>query len=160
MDNRRKGTSALEKIHTGLSLKFRLLSPLFPILSLTQVTPYLRVAFCLRVRSSSYSRNFPSCSTVRRKVASIGLVKQSANMMAVETHLQMVCSLDCSFKSITSIVVRHSWQFGTAFFVIKSYKDLQSVIIKPLCSFFKEVSGRYHWKIWIFDVTPNTPDPS
>ena len=143
MDNRRKGHRHW-KIHTGLSLKFRLLSPLFPILSLTQVTPYLRVAFCLRVRSSSYILNFPSCSTVRRKVASIGLVKQSANMMAVETHLQMVCSFDCSFKSITSIVVRHSWQFGIAFFVIKPYKDLQSVIIKPLCSFFKEVSGLYH----------------
>ena len=49
MDNRRKGHRHW-KIHTGLSLKFRLLSPLFPILSLTQVTPYLRVAFCLRVR--------------------------------------------------------------------------------------------------------------
>ena len=109
-DNRRNWSLAREsyRIHTGLSLKFRLLSPSFPILSLTQVTPYLRVAFCFKVRSSSYMRNFPSCRTVRRNVASIGFVRQSANIIAVETHLHMVRSFDCSLRSITSIVVRHS----------------------------------------------------
>ena len=72
----------------------------------THVTPYLRFAFCLNVRSSSYIRNLPSCKTVLMKVASMGLVRQSAIIMAVEIQRHMVCSRDCSFKSITSIVVR------------------------------------------------------
>ena len=39
------------------------------------------------------------------------------------------------------MVVRHSWQFGTAVLVTKSNSDLQSVIINPGCSAFKDVSG-------------------
>lgn len=62
-------------------------------------------------------------------------------MIAVDIHLHRVCSLDCSFKSITSIVVRHSRQLGVAVFVTKSYKDLQSVIIIAKGSSFNDTSG-------------------
>ena len=114
---------------------------LFSIRSFIQVTTDFLLAFCRKVMSSSYIRNFPKCMTFLKKVASIVLVWQSANMIAVDIHRHVVWSRDCSFKSITSIVVRHSWQFGIAVFVIRSCKDLQSVIIGPTCSCFKDVSG-------------------
>ena len=91
-----------------------------PIFSFAQVTPYLLLAFCFKVRSSSKIRKRPSCKTVLKRLVSITLVKQSASIMAVEIHLHCIWSLDCSFRSITSIVVLHSWQLGTAFFITKS----------------------------------------
>ena len=91
-----------------------------PICSFAQVTPYLLLAFCFKVRSSSKIRKRPSCKTVLKRLVSITLVKQSASIMAVEIHLHCIWSLDCSFRSITSIVVLHSWQLGTAFFITKS----------------------------------------
>ena len=45
------------------------------------------------------------------------------------------------------MVVRHSWQLGVAFFVARSYKDLQSVIMSPGCSLSKAVSGACHLKL-------------
>ena len=80
----------------------------------------------------------------------MALVNPSASMMAVETQRHVVWSLDCSLSSMTSIVVLHSWQLGTAFFVIRSKRDLQSVIIKPDGSCFREVSGLDHKKFGSF----------
>ena len=42
--------------------------------------------------------------------------------------LGMICR---SFSNMTSMVARHSWQFGTAVFITKSFKNLPSVIINP-----------------------------
>ena len=114
---------------------------IFYIRLFTQLTPNFRVALVRNVKSSSYIRNFPNWSTVLRNLLSMTLVRQSASIMAVDTQRHWVCSLDCSFSNMTSMVVLHSWQFGTAVLVIKSYSDLQSVIIKPRGSAFKEVSG-------------------
>ena len=83
-------------------------------------------------------------------VLSMTLVRPSASMIAVETHLQVVWSLDCSLSNMTSIVVLHSWQLGTAFFVIRSKRDLQSVIIKPAGSCLREISGLDHMKLGSF----------
>lgn len=47
-------------------------------------------------------------------------------------------------------MVRHSWQFGTAFFVTRSKKDLQSVIIGPCSSSLSEVSGLCRAKLGFF----------
>ena len=121
--------------HTGVFLLFD---------CVTHVTPYFRLAFCFNVMSSSYIRNLPKARTARRNVESMDLVKQSASIMAVLIQRHCVWFLDCSFNSITSIVVCHSWQFGTAVLVTKSNKDLQSVIISPGCSLHKAFSGLCH----------------
>ena len=88
------------------------------------MTPYFRLALVRKVWSSSYILNLPNCMTVRRNVESITFVKLSASIMAVDTQRHIVWSLDCSFRSITSIVVRHSWQLGTAVLVIRFIKWL------------------------------------
>ena len=80
------------------------------------------------------------------KVESIGLVKQSAIMIAVEIHLHSVESLDCCLINMTSIVVLHSWQFGVAILFTKSYRLLQSVTSKAFGSAFKDSSGFCHRK--------------
>ena len=109
--------------HTHLSSKFDCV----PIFSFAQVAPYFLLAFCFRVRSSSKIRKRPNCKAVLMRLASITLVKQSASIMAVEIHRHCVWSLDCSLSSMTSIVVLHSWQLGTAFWVTTvSLKEIYS----------------------------------
>ena len=73
-------------------------------------------------------------------------VSASANMIAVEIQRHSALSLICSLISLTSIVVLHSWQLGTASLVIKSYRLLQSVIRRPRLVSFKDSSGFDHLK--------------
>ena len=59
-------------------------------------------------------------STVRRKCDSMGFVKQSASIIAVEIQRHWECPAACCLINITSTVVRHSSQLGTANFVVRS----------------------------------------
>lgn len=114
------------------------------------LSPYLRCALVFRVLVSSKIRNFPMDRTVRRKLASSGLVRQSANIIAVEIHLHWVLLSACSLICIASIVVLHSWQFGTASLVTRSNRDLQSVISSAFFWLAKAFSGFCHWHVGSF----------
>ena len=107
----------------------------------------VRFGFSFNELLSSYILNFPNANTFRRNDESIGLVKQSASIIAVEIHLHSVVFSDCCLISITSIVVRHSWQLGVAILFTRSHRLLQSVIRRAFGSFCKESSGFCHWKL-------------
>ena len=86
----------------------------------THFAAILRCELFWWVCCSSKILNRPSRSTVLRKEASIGFVKQSANIIAVEIHLHCECPSACCLISITSTVVLHSSQLGVASLVTRS----------------------------------------
>ena len=104
----------------------------------------LLLGFSFKAFSSSNMRKRLTHKTCLRKDASIGLVKASASIVAVLIHLHMECSPDCSLSIITSMVVRHSWQFGTANFVIKSHRALQFVTSRAFGRLCNAFSGFCH----------------
>ena len=107
----------------------------------THFAAILRCELFCKVCCSSKILNFPKRSTVRRKEASIGLVRQSASMIAVDIQRHSEFPSACCLISITSTVVLHSSQFGTASLVTRSYRLLQSVIKRAFWEVRNECSG-------------------
>ena len=98
----------------------------------THFAAILRCELFCNVWLSSKILNLPSRSTDLKKEDSIGFVRQSASIIAVEIQRHCECPSACCLISITSTVVLHSSQLGTASLVTKSYKLLQSVISRAL----------------------------
>ena len=114
------------------------------------LSPNFLFAFVFKVLVSSKILNLPVAKTFLKKMASMGLVRQSGSMIAVEIHLQTALPSACSLICITSIVVRHFWQFGTASLVTRSNRDLQSVTSRAFGCSLNAFSGFCHWKFGSF----------
>ena len=80
----------------------------------THLAAILRCELFCNVWLSSKILNLPSRSIDLRKEDSIGFVRQSASIIAVEIQRHCKCPSACCFMSITSTVVIHSSQLCTA----------------------------------------------
>ena len=87
----------------------------------------LRSARCFKMSSSSNKEYFPSANAFLNTELSIALVKQSANIAWLLTHLNLQFSAKRSRMRRHSNVVLNSSQDGVEVFVERSYTDLQSV---------------------------------
>jgi hypothetical protein len=87
----------------------------------------LRSARCFKMSSSSNKEYFPSANAFLNTELSIVLVKQSASIAWLLTHLNLQFSAKRSRMRRHSNVVLNSSQEGVEVFVERSYTDLQSV---------------------------------
>ena len=86
----------------------------------------------LRISLSSCKQYFPKWRHSRNIVLSMTFVSESATWAAEGTQRIWIPLFRCSFISLAWSKVRNSPQLGGAVRLIKSYKDLQSVVIMAL----------------------------
>ena len=89
----------------------------------------------LRISLSSCKQYFPSWRHSRSMALSITLVNESATWAPDGTHRIWMPFWRCSLISLAWSNVRNSWQLGGAVRLMRSYSDLQSVVIIPLLDF-------------------------
>ena len=102
-------------------------------------------AFIWKLASSLNSWKEPCPKTALRSVASMFLVRGSANRNAVGIHPKLQCSKHLSLIRRTSSVVRYSAHEGIARRLTKSHKDLQSVTTTAACIWRKASGGFLQW---------------
>ena len=86
----------------------------------------------LRISLSSCKQYFPKWRHSRNIELSMTFVSESATWAAEGTQRIWIPLFRCSFISLAWSKVRNSPQLGGAVRLIKSYKDLQSVVIMAL----------------------------
>ena len=90
---------------------------------------------CFNISVSSWRQYFPSDKHSRNIAFSMIFVRESAICACDGT--QRICTPDfkCSLINFACNCVLNSWQLGGAVLLIRSYSDLQSVVIMELFSF-------------------------
>jgi hypothetical protein len=94
----------------------------------------------------------PLVPVLRRSDESIFLVKGSASRSEVGIHLKKQCSMQLSFMSKTSKVVRYSSHDSIALRLARSNKDLQFVTITAACIWRIATGGLLHWNSGMINV--------